>query len=956
VPGPPKFQITSRKWNIAAVVGSIIILALGFGGLFYIQKNVNPTGGVMLAVVIAFGILTALLFVGPGALYPFRKRTAFGKKIMPGGTMSWIRSHMYLPILALVAAIVHASMVPFLTHLTSGVILLVLGVLVSIGGLARHHMIGLKKEALNVNVAINKMAQGQPRHFRELVNDFVENRKPLAEIDAEVSKLDSGEQVIWREIRKMSDDVEKNFPREGGQSSKVLQFQSWRALHPIITILFFAVLAWHVWDVLGGTQAAFGSDKTAFVASNSCADCHDDVVQDWKLSSMADAQTGTIMEAQLPVTLGENEQLATDLGATQQALFDAAAKTCINCHAPVGAPFAKDINTLLPLNAKGSAADGGVAVSGGNAAVNSDGIGCITCHTQQAPPAELAGFGPLPVAKQSANTYGIQYGPLFTNPDPVPIPKHGMDSGTGDWWSTTVGSSQLCGACHNVKVDLNGNGLSPVSQDNTSTTDADGNFTLDQNELDVNADGQLQDLVLQTTFDEWQDYVAGFSARIKTDPRNKIEAPLGCTDCHMPTTGDGKQAVVDFAPGLLSKPDRTYRSHMFVGVDYDLDTAHYTQSGFPSNALQTVLDARQALIESAVTLEVVDKGANANGDDVQSVVVQNNLLGHNFPTGFAFARQFWLEVTAKTADGKEVCLTKPSSGIDSPCSSGVLESPQDELRQCDPASIQQALAADPTLNGQPVDIGKTPNIDIKFSAAFPANDCDPWLTNYQKILTDGDPKKTGIFTEVAYQSFLPDIVKLRTRVATNQVMRTLDPVREKDVNGQLVDQSSDSYDYVFDTKALPAGTKIIVTAKMRFRHVPPYFVKNLAEGDAAQKRIPEQAKITDPDALLKNLVITDMVSAETGGGAVLACKGPQNEPGASVFSCIGNDPTGEQGALGSSQFVGTLPSREAGAGFDAPLGGSIGAAVAAAAGAGWLWLRRRARLQSAPVRVQRSER
>ena len=160
----------------------------------------------------------------------------------------------------------------------------------------------------------------------------------------------------------MSDDVEKNFPREGGQSSKVLQFQSWRALHPIITILFFAVLAWHVWDVLGGTQAAFGSDKTAFVASNSCADCHNDVVQDWKLSSMADAQTGTIMEAQLPVTLGENEQLAAELGAEQQDRFNTAAKSCINCHAPVGAPFAKDINSLLPLNAEGSAADGGVAV------------------------------------------------------------------------------------------------------------------------------------------------------------------------------------------------------------------------------------------------------------------------------------------------------------------------------------------------------------------------------------------------------------------------------------------------------------------------------------------------------------------------------------------------------------------------------------------------------------------
>ena len=78
-------------------------------------------------------------------------------------------------------------------------------------------------------------------------------------------------------------------------------------------------------------------------------------------------------------------------------------------------------------------------------------------------------------------------------------------------------------------------------------------------------------------------------------------------------------------------------------------------------------------------------------------------------------------------------------------------------------------------------------------------------------------------------------------------------------------------------------------------------MRGLAEGDAEQERIPEEAKISDPDALLKNMVITDVVSAETDGGVVLACDGPQNEPGASVFSCIGDEnPEGEQGALGSS--------------------------------------------------------
>ncbi len=189
-------------------------------------------------------------------------------------------------------------------------------------------------------------------------------------------------------------------------------------------------------------------------------------------------------------------------------------------------------------------------------------------------------------------------------------------------------------------------------------------------------------------------------------------------------------------------------------------------------------------------------------------------------------------------------------------------------------------------------------------------------------------------------------------------MRTLDPIREVEgADGQLQDRSSDSYDYVFNTASLPPGTEIVVTAKLRFRHLPPYFVKGLAEGDAEQERIPEEAKITDPDALLKNMVITDVVTAETGAGAVLACDGPQNEPGASVFSCIGNNPDGEQGAIGgSSDFVGTLPPQEAGTGIAGSVGGSVGAAAAAAAGAGWLWLRRRARLQSAPVPVQRSER
>ena len=112
---------------------------------------------------------------------------------------------------------------------------------------------------------------------------------------------------------------------------------------------------------------------------------------------MAHAQTGTIMEAQLPVTLAKNEALAQDadlserLGYDQSAVNDAAAPTCINCHAPVGSKFVTDPEAVLPLSQ--SAAGATPAVSGGNAAVQSDGVSCIVCHSQAVATPELPGAG-----------------------------------------------------------------------------------------------------------------------------------------------------------------------------------------------------------------------------------------------------------------------------------------------------------------------------------------------------------------------------------------------------------------------------------------------------------------------------------------------------------------------------------------------------------------------------------
>ena len=438
-----------------------------------------------------------------------------------------------------------------------------------------------------------------------------------------------------------------------------------------------------------------------------------------------------------------------------------------------------------------------------------------------------------------------------------------------------------------MKADIDGDGVNPGNvpedfADPARQGDADGDAQLDQNELD-NQDGTLDDLILQTTCQESRDYASAFPARLHNAPGQQLPRPRGCLQCHMPTEGDGTQGVVDHAPGVMDIPERGHRSHSFVGVDYDLDPSKYESK----EALDLALAERKALLGSAVTMEVVDRGLS-RGTLRAEVRVQNNLLGHAFPTGFAFARQFWLEVSARTASGAEVCLKSPAPGISTPCASGRIDKPADDLRQCDPRSVQPAVSR---RFGIPAD--KVGNANVSFEKAFPADSCDPWLANFQKILTDGDPDGDGTFTEVPFQSFLPDIVKIRTRVATQQQMNPLESVRlQPDARGRPADASSIVLPYEFDAGRVPRGEPVVVTARMRFRHLPPDFVRGLERRVKALDDVPEKAKL-DAGGLLENMVVTDVVEARSGQGPQLACKGPQNEQGATIMTCVDDDKEAE---------------------------------------------------------------
>lgn len=874
----------SKAWNRIVWLGSIALALIGFGGLFLLQ---GASDGFMQLFVIGFGFLTFAFFAGPGILYVARKRIPAVKKRMPGGTLAWIRAHLYLPVLALIAAWVHATIVPFRDTLSSGKVLLVLGILVSICGWARHKMIGVGKAAVNADVQISRIAAEQGRAFRQLVTDYKQLRRPTADIEADVSRLDANQREAWSQVVEIQQSIDDQFPRGGKQSGRIRALKLFKAAHAPLTIALFLVLAFHMWDVLGATQSVLGDEVTEVANAETCAECHSGIYDEWASSAMAHAQTSTIMEAQLPVTLTKNFELANDpdLGLDED-FVEATVGACIDCHAPIGGKFTEDPLAFLPLNEPGSG--GKPAVSGGDKAVNADGVSCLTCHTFDRAFEELEGLGPIFVGDTgSLGGYGTMYGPLFDDPDPLPVRIHGIEA--NGLFDDPIAASESCGACHNVKVDLDGDGLSPEENDFAEGDDDDGDFQLDVNEID-NADGTLDDLILQTTFDEWQDYLVAYEDRFAEELEAGLETkqPLGCIECHMPSKPGQEEPVVDYAPGFLPIPERETRSHTFIGVDYDPDPEEYVKKGLGANAINEVIQERKALLGTSITLELEDNGVVDGDSFFSAMTVTNNLLGHNFPTGFAFARQFFFEVSAETVDGEQVCLADVPLGdgiIPAQCVSGEVAERSDPVPQCDPVSLAE-------VSGLPLE--EVPNGTIDFGDPLPAGECDPWLVNYQKILTDGDPDGDGIFSEVAYQSLLPDIVKIRERVADGQRMEALQSVRLKEdpETGELLDDSFDVFLFEFDTSELEPGTEIVVTGKLRFRHLPPEFIRSLEAELENVDDVPPSAFI-DAEELIGNMVISDVVTATSNEGRVLACEGPQNDPDASLLDCLEELPDDE---------------------------------------------------------------
>ena len=807
----------ARPWIL---LGVFLAIVAGAATLFKFKsiQSLAESRGNTFSLVIGLGVLTVVLILVT-FFYSLRKRNF--QERAPGTMMAWLQAHVYIGLLSIIIVLIHIWVPSFSQGWSSGKsALAVFGLLVFSGvawrivysvippkvaeDVGNLSVTDTRDKSRIVKVEIDKLLAGKTAEFRQAAQSHL-NASP-AEKKSKSGNPPAGEESDWKRFVRLSDRLERYARREVQQTRYARFLQGWKQLHIPLAILLIALVGIHIWETLHVTNVISGSELLGLPPASACADCHADIVQEWNLAMHSQAQNAPVVIAQTNLALKK---------------FPEFGRACNNCHAPIGTSLTD--TPTLPID------EGNVLRSHPNGAVVDDGVTCVVCHTLADGPKERRGMDDnFPVVQGGANQFAAMFGPPLGESPSLPSTRHNSNVG---FMTDSLASSQLCGACHNVKVDIDGDGqVTDFPGSDGNGRDTDGDNQLDENELEFNADGKsLQDLVLQTTFDEWQDYVA---AQEKEGQR-----ALGCVDCHMPTLTPG--ALVSSSPGsfFADAPNRPRHSHSFIGVDYNLTPGYYEQEGMPPNARERVLEERAALLRSAMNLSIETFEPNA-GKLSATVTVESKLEGHNLPTGFAFARQVWLEVFAATDSGRQVCLADADikgNIIKADCASGQLDSPQAELKTCDPLALAE-LGLKASKNDELVQLNPL--------SVAPLSGCDPWLTNFQKILTDGDINSDGIFEEVPYQSVLADIVKTRVRASDQQAMDALN-------NTILVNEEprdSASYEYKFDLTGF-GGENITITAIMHFRHLPPYFIRELDGG------YPNDLTAED---LLDNMTVVDI--------------------------------------------------------------------------------------------------
>jgi hypothetical protein len=219
-------------------------------------------------------------------------------------------------------------------------------------------------------------------------------------------------------------------------------------------------------------------------------------------------------------------------------------------------------------------------------------------------------------------------------------------------------------------------------------------------------------------------------------------------------------------------------------------------------------------------LHVEPQLVNVVGKIGFAVSVTNTGAGHNLPTGFAFARQLWVEVKAVDREGTLL-------------SSGVLAKNTDDL--CDATSMNDALRGD--MQGC-----ATPDPQLVLIQQKLVDLVEPIKSGGKPVLDDiGDPKieqRAG-----AKETILQHL--------TGGVLARIRPLDNKPLAPVVAGQTR-TFGFHFDRA--PTGD-VKVTVRLLFRNLPPYFVRAMARSQPKDET-PQLAP------LVANLQIVEMAKEE----------------------------------------------------------------------------------------------
>jgi hypothetical protein len=407
-----------------------------------------------------------------------------------------------------------------------------------------------------------------------------------------------------------------------------------------------------------------------------------------------------------------------------------------------------------------------------------EGVECISCH--QLEKAVVPGGGGL------ATVYApnLARGDLFFGRLDGPIGNAYHRSQRNGLFDTP---EQLCATCHMVN-------------------------------LDKNKDGRIvkgTDLVLQTTLDEYREYQSKGGKQT-------------CVDCHMPVVAGVTDAANDAVPFLTEDyppPPRKVHDHSFVGVDYPLDEVARRDPQKPK---------REALLRSAAQLSVVSDAVVGNELVLRLAIV--NLTGHNLPTGFAFARQMWIELVV-TEDGAPLF------------SSGLLRHPGDDL--CDGGTFGDITNP---LRG----------------AVVGCTEVDRELVNIQLKLVDQIATQRDAFGREAHDEG-GDPILIQAPGAQGETYLQ-EPTaggvaRKRPVDGAglapLRPLERREYGY---TIALPPhrASQGKFTARLLFRNLPPYWLRGMAREQPKNEKPQIEPLIANVQTLEMAKVAGSFASAPNG--------------------------------------------------------------------------------------------